>query len=49
MAQTGAEKVKKHHKKMIDLGFKRVCVYIPANRVAELRALAITMRGPKPK
>ncbi len=44
MAKTGAERQKEYEKRKIDAGFKRVPIWVPADKAEELRAFAETLQ-----
>lgn len=44
MAKSAAERQKEYEKRKIEAGFKRVPVWVPADKVDELRVFAETLQ-----
>lgn len=47
MAISNSERQKKYNKRMAEQGFKRVVLYVPEDRVMEIKSIASRMRNEK--
>lgn len=47
MPKTNAEKQRDHYRRMKEAGFRKVCVYVPAEKADEVKEVARKLRGEK--